>query len=445
MYIKKGSTSYTKIRNLNFAPEVDITCSEIRSNQFSVDIFTSDTFSFGDQVILYDDFDIVWAAYYVYTSDRVSDNIVRVVARDLIWMLDGRTMPQSIYYNEPFSDIVDEIFEEITDEYGSGLCFIDSGLDNATITGYFPQGSARSRLQKLCFAVGAYILSTGPRINILQYRHSNEKTIPTSRIFYRPELQYEDYISSIRCKYYAYSQISTRDDNVEWIEVNGNYYQKKELEVIVYNPDCPIEVSNEVFVDGITVLNEDNVIPAIRKMTEQYFNRRTLNLSILDSYNPQTYGYDYPIASYCTDVPTGITGQTVTGYISSADYKFGRGIIADIQIKKLKINHGTITLLYWGINADTGMMMGIKSYTFTLPEDSHISFENPFFETTSPHTVYFVTDNYTDLDIMAGGSTEVMCAIASYIKNGGELSIFQVDDCTFSDGILNLFGGEYVG
>lgn len=439
MYIKIGTTIYRGIRNLSFSPNVDITCQQIPSNQIVVDVITSDVINVKAAVELYDEDDSLWAKYYVYTADRISKNIIHVVARDLIWMLDSRRMSQSFYNNELVSTIFARILKSLTDTYGSGIYQLDNAFSATTVTGYFPQGSARSRLQMLCFVIGAYVDSSGDKIKIKQFSKSSPKTLTTDDMFYKPELEYNDYVSAIRCRYCAYSQIATKDDNVEWVEVNGNYYQKKELEIVVYNPDLniPTEVSNEISISDIGVLNKDNVIATIARLAEQYFYRRTLSASIINDG-------DYSVGDYIYGAPTGITGTAVNGYISSVDYKFGNEARSDIVIKNLQLNTGTITLYYYGVDLVTVDFVPLETYTFTLPENVHITFENPFFETASPHAVYFVEANNTELDIMYGGSETVACETASYLKSDGTLVINQVDEAVFQDGTLMLYGGGYV-
>ena len=175
MYVRTGNTNYTTIRNLSFAPEVDITCQQIVSNEFSVEIITGNAIYEGAQITLYDDSDNVWANYWIYDCYRISTYVWRVIARDLLWRLDNIMMPATTYgindddLEEP-EDIIDAIFTAAG--ISSSYYTIGSGFSNITVPGYAPEQTARERLQWVCFVIGAYIKTCfNSSLQILSKKH----------------------------------------------------------------------------------------------------------------------------------------------------------------------------------------------------------------------------------------------------------------------------------
>ena len=70
MKIVIDNTEYTEIVNLSFAPETNMTATEIPVNRFIAEIKTSDTLSLGTEAYLYDDNDNLWAKYWLTSAIR---------------------------------------------------------------------------------------------------------------------------------------------------------------------------------------------------------------------------------------------------------------------------------------------------------------------------------------------------------------------------------------
>ena len=65
MYVKINNVNYTKLKNLSFVPETDLTGQSIPICEYSVSIITDDAITVGDIAKLYDDMDNLWASYVV--------------------------------------------------------------------------------------------------------------------------------------------------------------------------------------------------------------------------------------------------------------------------------------------------------------------------------------------------------------------------------------------
>jgi hypothetical protein len=65
MYIVIGTTTYTEISDLTFAPETDVTGSSVPVNELWASIRTDDAIEIGERVSLYDDLDQLWCKYWV--------------------------------------------------------------------------------------------------------------------------------------------------------------------------------------------------------------------------------------------------------------------------------------------------------------------------------------------------------------------------------------------
>ena len=70
MFVNINNKNYTKLRDLSFDPQADITGAEIVINQFVVTIKTDDVIEIGQEASLYDDKNRIWAKYLITDSDR---------------------------------------------------------------------------------------------------------------------------------------------------------------------------------------------------------------------------------------------------------------------------------------------------------------------------------------------------------------------------------------
>ena len=436
MYVKIGTTEYKTIRNLRFSPYVDVTCQQIQTNEFSVDIVTNDNISTGAKAELYDDDDTLWASYWIYECYITANHVWSVTARDATWMLDARTMYQSLYTNELVSVVIGRILKDITDRYGANAYSLDSAFASTTISGYLPQGSARDRLQYVCFSIGAYVNTVfTDRLEIKKLTVPAEvPEIDEDDVFYKPITTYEKIISGIRLSYYKFIEIQ-KDDNVDWIEVNGKYYQAIEGEVFVSNPDADSAYGqNEIAISGIGIMDENNVASIEQRLEDIYFNNTSVSFDALNN------GDYLPGEIY--DTPT--EGD---GFILSADFKFGNAQRSTLNIKiTSSITKKSVTFNRMYNNNLLG------SLDMSVNQNAVVTYKNPYEEYMYtiggvPVTRYvlYPANDYTSTP--AGTHESVTMLVSynvafsfTYPMFGGILTVNQVDNLSYdsSEKILEI-------
>ena len=252
MYIKIGSTSYTEIRNLSFAPETDVSGSQVPVNQFSADIITDDVITAGSGVKLYDDRDNLWADYWLTFAERVDKNTVQIVGQSYLTLLDRTTLPAVMYSSKSVSTLLSEIM-------GSVSYTLDSSFSSATVTGFCPEQTARERLLWVCFVIGAYVKSFfNSKVEILPV-DTTVTTIPSSVTYWKPAISYNDYVTAVKVVSYSYTQ-GTPANTDTWVTDGTNYYIQTQQVNTLSNPDAPASApENVVTIEGVTLVNSSNV------------------------------------------------------------------------------------------------------------------------------------------------------------------------------------------
>ena len=154
MFIEYNNKNYHSIRNLTFAPQVDINGNELAINDFKAEIITNDDIKIGKYATLYDDDYTLWASYRVTDAQRLSPSVMTIKCQSDILVLDRKYMPEMMCVNESAKGIIEDCFS--TFDLG---CTIDDDLPDVNINGYLPKQTARQRLQWVCFVMGAYVQS----------------------------------------------------------------------------------------------------------------------------------------------------------------------------------------------------------------------------------------------------------------------------------------------
>ena len=123
--------TYTRLKNLQFAPESDVTGNSLPVNQFTVDIVTTDDMSEWQYCELMDDMNQRWAYYDVRKAERIDPSTVRFVAQSRLYRLDAIEMEETVYVNASSSTVIAACFGGNTGWYA-----LHSDLRNIEINGY---------------------------------------------------------------------------------------------------------------------------------------------------------------------------------------------------------------------------------------------------------------------------------------------------------------------
>lgn len=362
MKIVVGETEYTTIKDLSFSPQADITGSELAVNEYIADIVTEDVPSTGEYAILYDDMDRLWAKYRIVEAHKVGDGLTRIEAQSTLRSLVRRMKGAIMYNNTPVTDAIAALFKS------QNSYTLDSSFTNKTLTGYCPKQSAKDRLQWICFYLGAYCKTFfNDKIEILPVSDS-EIYIPIPKTYWRPTVNYEDYVTSVSVTSYTYTQ-GTPQTTDEWVKAGGNTYIVTSQEFTLANPSAPSNApENVVTVDDVTIINDNNVSDILSLLSTYYFKRITVDADIID--NAEFLPADKVTIATSEDA-------AVVGYISSADFSFGLQSKARVHIAQTDLVDGAKLIIVRKYNGTT-----LRKDQYTLPLGYEYSIQNPYIDQT---------------------------------------------------------------
>lgn len=428
MKIVINNTTYTAIRNLSFSPETDITGNSLPVNQFFVEIKTTDSIGVGINAYLYDENDDLWAKYWITDSKVVDAGWVKVTAQSIILLLDRFTMPAEMYNSEPIADVLDNIFATIAGVYpGETIYTLDAGLSSKTISGFCPEQKARDRLLWVLFSIGGYLKTYFNEYAEILELDNTVSNIPEDVTFWKPEIEYGDYVTAVKIRAYSYTQ-GTPSSTDKWVSPDGTtYYIETYQDYTLTNPDIPITVTdNVVSIDKVKIVNSGNVTAILSYLAQYYFKRIEISADVLN------FG-EYLPGDKC-QVSTG--DSLVTGYVQSASFKFGtakRSTLKLVQSDVVESARLVIDYLYGEIL--------LKTLSYLLPVGYQYSITNPFIDKVleDAHRYIFRPINAAASGTMvSGGLTDTEqydVAIDAYNK---VVYIISVDRLTESNEVISI-------
>ncbi len=408
---------YTPITSLDFAPEVDLVGDSLPINQFTVDIVTQDSISAGQYAELRDDLDNLWARYWIVGADRTDENIVHLSARSEVELLDGVTLAPVMYTAEPIQNVLDDTMVR---QAGGGLVAIidydvEQDLLTETVTGFCPQQTARERLQWVLFTAGAYLKTAFvPKPTIMRVDET-ETLVPISKTFWRPTINYSDWVTAVRVTAYTFTQDAdaaasntSYEFPLPWVAT------PQTLELV--NPDIPGDVAdNVVEIDSLYLINPGNASAILSRMAQRYFKRTSIDLDII---NNADYAPGDKLIVF-TDEAT-----LYSGYCERTAFQFGLQARSTLQLTSTdSVESGILIINY--------MCEGvcIEQATFTLPVSYEYSLENIYIDKThnGHRYIYRPLNKYVTGTIQEGtNEVYVEYEIGLDLFNG-ILSIYAVD------------------
>lgn len=368
MKVTIGATTYTAIKNLSFAPEIDIAGSEVPINEFEVDIITNDAVNVGQFAYLYDDLDNLWAKYWIIYAEHEDAQIVHLKAQSQIKLLERRMLPAVMYSAEPLSDVLDDIFDEIgTSEYT-----LDSSLSNATISGFCPNQSCKTRLQWVCFVSRAYIKSFfSDKIEILPVDET-ETFIPIDKTYWKPSISYTDYVTRVRARAYTFTQ-GTPSTTDEWVSDGTDTYIVTSTTVSVANPDAPVSaLTHEVTIDDIYLIDNNNISAILSYLATYYFKRMQLDISVI---NNAEYIPGDKVIAYQDEY------NLVSGYIKKCEFTTGVQAKARISLAPVEVKESATITVRPNIEIPDVPDIIINDWDYLLPTEYNYEIELPWIDT----------------------------------------------------------------
>lgn len=420
MKITIGDTTYSKLTNLKFDPTADVTGSEVPINEFSVDIITEDEIDTAQFAFLYDDRDILWAKYWIIFADRADKNTVRVRAQSTLKLLERRMLDPVMLNGAPVADIVAQIFAEL----GAESYVLSDAFDEKTLTGFCPKQSCKTRLQWVCFVLGAYIKSFfSDKIEILPVG-DEPKLIPLAKTYWKPSLVYGEYTTRVNVTAYSYEK-GTPATTDTWVTDGTDTYIQTQRNHSLRNVDVPEgTLTHETHIEGVTLVNADNVDDILSNISRFYFKRINVEL---DAINNAEYYPGDRILCYTDE------HSMADGYIGTATFSFGQQAKSRLVIKPVETVETAQLLMIYQYD---GTMIAQQAYT--LPVGYPYEIDNPYLDQNWGITRYvFAPENPTasgTLDAEGSTNTEdYVIALGSY---RGTLLILSADEFEYQDGTV---------
>ncbi len=426
MYITINETNYTKHRNLSFAPQTDFTGSTVPINEFSVEIITTDTIAYGQYAYLYDDNDNLWAKYWIVYAEHTSDDVVLIRARSDISLLDGVTMPATMYNAEAIGDVLDDVMVRQSGAPGIVAVIdytLDSSFSSVTITGFCPEQSARERLQWVCFVAGAYVKTFfNDEIEILPI-DDTLTLVPIEKTFWRPTVNYSDYVTAVKVIGYTFTQ-GTPSTTDKYVTDGTNYWIITSQEYTLANNNAPSSApDNVVKIDGVYLINSNNASDILNRIAALYFKRTEVQADVID--NAEYIPGDM-LAVY-TDAET-----MFSGFARMCEFSFGKQARARVTLTASEdINGVKLTIVYkYG---DTTL----DSADYLLPQGYTYSITNPYIDKQLNGHRYIFRPTTEEVTGTMGSSEETATvnytvALDEYER---KLEVLSVDNVSMSDNV----------
>lgn len=423
MKLTIGETTYTTLTNLKFDPVADVTGSQVPINEFSVDVKTADNIDAMQYAWLKDDLDNLWAKYWVVYADRMDENTVSIKAQSSLKLLERRMLDPAMYSAEPVEDVIEDIFDEL----GADSYILDESFDGKTLTGFVPNQSCKTRLQWVCFVLGAYIKSFfGEKIEILPVEQA-PKLIPYGKTKWRPPLTYSEYRTRISVTAYSYEQ-GTPGTTDAWVkDENGTVYIQSQLNHGLRNPDVPAgALTHESHITDVTLVNDDNVDEILTRLGPYFFKRQTVQADVIN--NAEYFPGD-AVLFYIDAYHMG------RGYIEKADFSFGTQAMSRIDITPVDVVEcDTLTVIckYQGKK--------IAQYRYTYPIGYTYEIDMSTLDQRWGSTRYiFVPETQTITGAVAqGGSTVEVDYILAAGEYMGTVLVLAADSFGVNDGTVRL-------
>lgn len=454
MKITIGSTTYTEIFDITFAPEIDVLSETVPINSFDAKIKTNDILNvsdLGETAILKTDNDVVFANCKLSQVKRLSDEVVQIHAEDQLSQLDAITMP-AYFYNDYSLDIA--IFDLITqiryitgDEYVPSIA-IQQAESYPHIDGYCPEQTARERLQAFCFVTGYYMLTAYHTYDValmpLEDTFSGEPDyIEEAHVMWRPENGDQNFITDIKGEYFFLTETTPSLVNPveEYVHVDtpmSRYYLVVRYPFSWKNPYTSADVpKNQIELYDNMLINSDNVDNIKARMAIIYGRNGGLEMTV-EVVDPNTYYVVGQLVAF----PTGVGREIAVGYITSQNLVFGRNIKMSMTVKIIEYRQGyflTIQKKYGNeiIAWERHLMLAGHSYNISCGDiETKGGLNRAVLSTTQTSVAGTMPED--DLTV------DVPYFLALYVLNDGKLYVTGVLQAQQSNDVVVITGNQTV-
>ena len=344
--IVTSNTRYNNLKSLSFNPETDITLFSIPVCEFTVEIITTDTIHTGQNIYLYDEKGMLYAQYDIVKSEKISEDVVRILAQSTLHWMDNWTLKACrVEMNVSLQNWLYR-FMTYSGHVKRGKqrnIYIDyqDGIGDIILDGFFPEQTMRERLQQICFAYGITVqqwFCTGltlRRFTGLGQIPPSGSLIPVSDTFFRPEWQHVEAAGSFAVHSYT-----------QWTVVKPEPMGQFDKEVTddVNNTTwyCSIrdgyEVPNEdndegepVEISDVMIINGNNVLDVYERKWRSFISEEYT----VDVINNGQYYPNMPVRFYFDTDGNLSNAIIIDGIITKCDFTFGTQNRAKLTIARI--------------------------------------------------------------------------------------------------------------
>lgn len=430
MKIVIDNAVYTDLKNLSFAPQVDLIGNALPINEFTVDLLAASN-PYGNGVAeLRDEEDNLWAGFMIDVCEQVDAQTWHIRARDNVAILDAITLQEVVYSGVTLEGVLDStMLLNAGEETGIEIPMaydLDAALSSVTITGYFPEQSARERLQWVCFVAGAYVQTCFVDLITVKKLDDTPTLIPPDKTFWRPQIGHGEYVTAIKLTAYTFTQDADAAADagsytfpLPWVATT----QVMRLD----NPDAQGRVVDNVMeIDELYAANPGNASALMARLADRYFTRTEITADVLDNreYLPGDRVYLFDRDGNCWQ-----------GYIEAASFRFGKQARATLKVVAagtVETAGLTVSYTYSGATLATETYRIPVNYPYSI-ETRYLDIEAEGHRTVYRPTVPAVSGTMTS----SGASAAVPCEITLDFE-GGVLSIYAVDEAQVGSDLFTM-------
>lgn len=273
-------------------------------------------FQLKQPVEVYNNGNLIGVFYIDDQATRTAEHAYAIPCSDAIGVLDGYDFSAVMYADKNAVTAMQEIVD------GAFELEIDSSFAAITLTGLIPDGTRRSALQQVAFAIGAIVSTAGSK-KIRVYPAPAGTPAEISRVYDTPSVKQDTVVTSVVVTYHTYTAGSgSSGDDV--VTVDGVKYVHTTGTVRVDNPNVTAsDKQNVKTVKDATLVNASNAAAVAARVYAYYQRRNTVSSKIVvDNEEPSDY----------ITVPTK-WGTAITGHIESMKIKLSNTTAAEITVK----------------------------------------------------------------------------------------------------------------
>lgn len=407
------------VKNLSFAPQVDMTGNSMPVNEYTCDVITTDEIPaecIGHR--LRDELDQSWAEWPLRKVVRVAANCWHVTASSWLKALEHTELEPRMYEEVTASAAIAECFGEYNNDYT-----ISPNIRFMTVSGFAPAQTARERLTWLLFVLGAFPVDVFRGDVYIRAVDDTEALVPLDHTFMRPTLNNRDPVTAIRLTTYTF-----REGTEEEWQADENSFQfptpwiatPQTFELLNPNVDADA-VPNPVEFDSLYLINPDNVSDIAARLAKYWFN--PVEASV-DCINNKQYRPGDLVLAY-TDID-----RMISGYVQQATFSFGKQARSALKlIGATAVTGAKLTVRYTYQNGIIGKAV------YFLPVGHAYSIDNPYIDRTVNGTrrVYRPQESAVTGTIVAGDNTATAAYDIALEYKGKRLTVYSVDGVTKQD------------